>query len=74
VRGLGGLSGLAEVGERSRLDRWLGHARRNESRTELLAALRIIKPPWLAGRVAFVDRRLVLEVLHGGEGQYLGRV
>jgi hypothetical protein len=89
VTGLGGLSGLAEVGERSRVDRGLGHARGHEPRAELFSALGIIEATWggqvasgrpklsrLANRVVFGERRLVLvlELLHGGKGQYLGGV
>src|ERR1035441_5509679 len=87
LRGLSGLSGLTEVGECPCLDRRLGPARGNEPRAELLAASRIIEATW-RGEVGFgrldvsrlpdgLDERclvLVLELLHGGEGDYLGRV
>src|ERR1019366_3076453 len=87
LRGLSGLSGLTEIGECPCLDRRLGHARGNEPRAELLAASRIIEATW-RGEVGFgrldVSRLpdgldecclvLVLELLHGGEGDYLGRV
>jgi hypothetical protein len=37
---------LAEVGERSRLDRWLGHACGDQPRAELLAAMWIVVATW----------------------------
>ena len=40
----GGFAGLAEVGERSCLDRGLGNAGVGETYAELLAALRIVPP------------------------------
>ncbi|MGA2014496.1 MAG: hypothetical protein ABSH51_28760 [Solirubrobacteraceae bacterium] len=86
MHGLGGFSGLAQVSERPRLDRRLGHAGGDELRAELLAALGIIEATraaqvafgrltlsWLANMVGFDECRLVLvlEVLYGGEGQDL---
>ena len=80
LRRLRGLARLTEIGERSRVDRRLGHARGREALTKLLAALWVIEATRGAGMLSggrqlgrltgrFGERRLVLtlELLDGGQ-------